>query len=316
MMLGVIADDHTGATDVASMLVRSGLRTVQIIGVPLASATIDLTEIDAVVVALKSRNIDPAEAVAQSLDALHWLQQQGAQRFYFKYCSTFDSTVQGNIGPVTDALMLALKTHYTIACPAFPENQRTIFKGHLFVSDQLLSDSGMRHHPLTPMTDSNLIRVLGAQTQCKVSLLSHTQIAQGVSSLGQVVQQRIATASSATPGEIDIADAVTNADLMTLGDALVDLPLVTAGSGLALGLAAAYIQRGLVTADAHAAQLPTTASKAVVLSGSCSVATNAQVKHWINAGRAAMRIDPRRLVRMSLSRNKCLSGMLNKKIPL
>jgi uncharacterized protein YgbK (DUF1537 family) len=153
MMLGVIADDHTGATDVASMLVRSGLRTVQIIGVPLASAAIDLTEIDAVVVALKSRNIDPAEAIVQSLDALRWLQQQGAQRFYFKYCSTFDSTAQGNIGPVTDALMLALKTHYTIACPAFPENQRTIFKGHLFVGDQLLSDSGMRHHPLTPMIE-------------------------------------------------------------------------------------------------------------------------------------------------------------------
>ena len=296
MMLGVIADDHTGATDVASMLVRSGLRTVQIIGVPLASAAIDLTEIDAVVVALKSRNIDPADAIAQSLDALRWLQQEGAQRFYFKYCSTFDSTAQGNIGPVTDALMQALKTHYTIACPAFPENQRTIFKGHLFVGDQLLSDSGMRHHPLTPMTDSNLMRVLGAQTTCKVGLLSHTQVAQGVTSLRQVVQQRIATASSAMPGEIDIADAVTNADLMTLGDALADLPLVTAGSGLALGLAAAYIQRGLVTADAHAAQLPTTASKAVVLSGSCSVATNAQVKHWVNAGRSAMRIDPRRLV--------------------
>jgi uncharacterized protein YgbK (DUF1537 family) len=215
MMLGVIADDHTGATDVASMLVRSGLRTVQIIGVPLASAAIDLTEIDAVVVALKSRNIDPAEAIVQSLDALRWLQQQGAQRFYFKYCSTFDSTAQGNIGPVTDALMLALKTHYTIACPAFPENQRTIFKGHLFVGDQLLSDSGMRHHPLTPMTDSNLMRVLGAQTQCKVGLLSHTQVAQGVTSLRQVVGQRLATAASATPGEIDIADAVTNADLMT-----------------------------------------------------------------------------------------------------
>ena len=295
MILGVIADDHTGATDVASMLVRSGLRTVQIIGVPQASAGIDLKDIDAVVVALKSRNIDPSDAIAQSLDALRWLQQEGAQRFYFKYCSTFDSTAKGNIGPVTDALMLALKTHYTIACPAFPENQRTIFKGHLFVGDQLLSDSGMRHHPLTPMTDSNLIRVLGAQTQCNVGLLSHTQVAQGAASLRQLVEQRIASSSNATPGEIDIADAVTNADLMTLGEALVDVPLVTAGSGLALGLAAAYIHRSLVQADAHAAQLPSTTPKAVVLSGSCSVATNAQVKHWIDAGRPSMRIDPRRL---------------------
>ncbi len=295
MMLGVIADDLTGATDVASMLVRSGLRTAQIIGVPSAAAVIDLKEIDAVVVALKSRNIGPAEAIAQSLAALHWLQQQGAQRFYFKYCSTFDSTPKGNIGQVTDALMRALKTHYTIACPAFPENQRTIFKGHLFVGDVLLSDSGMRHHPLTPMADSNLMRVLGAQTQCSVGLLNHAQIAQGAASLRAVVEQRIANAAKSSPGEIDIIDAVTNADLMTLGEALADLPLVTAGSGLALGLAAAYIQRCLVKADVHAAQLPATTAKAVVLSGSCSVATNTQVKHWLDAGRPAMRIDPRRL---------------------
>jgi len=145
MILGVIADDHTGATDVASMLVRSGLRTVQIIGVP--TDTTDAGEVDAVVIALKSRTIAPAEAIEQSLAALRWLQQRGVQRFYFKYCSTFDSTPKGNIGPVADALMQALGTQYSIACPAFPENQRTIFKGHLFVGDLLLSDSGMRNHP-------------------------------------------------------------------------------------------------------------------------------------------------------------------------
>lgn len=291
MILGVIADDHTGATDVASMLVRSGLRTVQIIGVPDAST--DAGEVDAVVIALKSRTIAPTEAIAQSLAALRWLQQRGVQRFYFKYCSTFDSTSTGNIGPVADALMQALGTHYSMACPAFPENQRTIFKGHLFVGDVLLSDSGMRNHPLTPMTDANLVRVLQAQSQCKVGLLSHLQVAKGADALKAVVAQKLVDAQTETPGVIDIADAITNDDLMVLGQALADLPLVTAGSGLALGLAAAYIERGLVKADAHAAQLPVAGGKGVVISGSCSVATNAQVRHWIASGKPAMKIDPR-----------------------
>lgn len=293
MILGVIADDHTGATDVASMLVRSGLRTVQIIGVP--SASTDAGDVDAVVIALKSRTIPPPEAIEQSLAALRWLQQRGVQRFYFKYCSTFDSTSHGNIGPVADALMHALGTHYSIACPAFPENQRTIFKGHLFVGDVLLSDSGMRNHPLTPMTDANLVRVLQAQSRCKVGLLSHLQVAKGAVSLKQVVEQKITEAQKETPGVIDIADAITNDDLMVLGHALADVPLVTAGSGLALGLAAAYIDRGLVKADAHAAQLPAAGGKAVVISGSCSVATNAQVKHWIASSKPAMKIDAREI---------------------
>lgn len=295
MILGVIADDHTGATDVASMLVRSGLRTVQIIGVPQASAGVAREEVDAVVIALKSRTIAPAEAIAQSLAALRWLQQQGVQRFYFKYCSTFDSTAKGNIGPVADALMQALNTHYTIACPAFPENQRTIFKGHLFVGDQLLSDSGMRNHPLTPMTDANLVRVLQLQTACTVGLLSHLQVAKGAPALREIVDQKLATAAAAKSGVIDVADAITNEDLMILGEALADLPLVTAGSGLALGLAAAYIQRGLAKADSHAAQLPAAGGRAVVISGSCSLATNAQVRHWLAAGNPAMRIDPREI---------------------
>ncbi len=291
MILGVIADDHTGATDVASMLVRSGLRTVQIIGVP--NDATDAGEVDAVVIALKSRTIPPAEAIEQSLAALRWLQQRGVKRFYFKYCSTFDSTAKGNIGPVADALMQALGTHYSVACPAFPENQRTIFKGHLFVGDVLLSDSGMRNHPLTPMTDANLVRVLQAQSRCKVGLQSHLQVAKGPASLKQEVAQKIAAAEKESPGVIDIADAITNDDLMVLGHALADVPLVTAGSGLALGLAAAYIERGLVKADAHAAQLPVAGGKAAVISGSCSVATNAQVKHWISSGKPAMKIDAR-----------------------
>lgn len=155
MLIGCIADDFTGATDLANMLVKGGMRTVQMIGVPSDKLQAD---VDAVVVALKSRTIAPQEAVAQSLAALHWLQANGAQQIYFKYCSTFDSTPKGNIGPVTGALMDALKTSFTIACPAFPENGRTIFRGYLYVGDVLLSESGMKDHPLTPMTDANLVR--------------------------------------------------------------------------------------------------------------------------------------------------------------
>ena len=162
ILLGAVADDFTGATDLCSMLVRNGMRTVQLIGVP--EPGLDVPEADAVVVALKSRTMPAAEAVAQSLAAQRWLQTQGARQYLFKYCSTFDSTDAGNIGPVADALLDGVGADFTIACPAFPETGRTIFKGHLFVGDLLLSDTHMRHHPLTPMTDANLVRVLQRQT--------------------------------------------------------------------------------------------------------------------------------------------------------
>jgi uncharacterized protein YgbK (DUF1537 family) len=176
VLLGCIADDFTGATDLANNLVRAGMRVVQTIGVP--DGPLD-AEVDAVVVALKSRTIAPSEAVAQSLDALAWLKAQGAQQIYFKYCSTFDSTAQGNIGPVTEALMDALQTDFSIATPAFPDNGRTVFKGHLFVGEVLLNESGMQNHPLTPMTDPNLVRVMQAQTRRKVGLIDHKAVAQG-----------------------------------------------------------------------------------------------------------------------------------------
>ncbi|MGZ5182443.1 MAG: four-carbon acid sugar kinase family protein, partial [Ramlibacter sp.] len=177
MRYGVIADDFTGATDVASMLVRAGLRTVQTIGVPQGPAP----EADAVVVALKSRTVPPEEAVAESLAALEWLRAAGATHFQFKYCSTFDSTPRGNIGPVADALMRALGTDLTIVCPAFPENGRTVYAGHLFVGDVLLSESGMREHPLTPMSDASLPRLLQAQLPPgqKVGLVPLAVVARG-----------------------------------------------------------------------------------------------------------------------------------------
>ena len=184
MLLGCIADDFTGATDLANMLVRGGMRTVQMIGIP----TEKTYNVDAAVVALKTRTIAPEDAVAQSLAALKWLKANGAQQIYFKYCSTFDSTPKGNIGPVMDALMKELKTDFTIACPAFPENGRTIFRGYLYVGDMLLSESGMKDHPLTPMTDANLVRVLQPQTAHKVGLIKYDTVARGA----DAVRERIA----------------------------------------------------------------------------------------------------------------------------
>jgi uncharacterized protein YgbK (DUF1537 family) len=289
LLLGCIADDFTGATDLAGMLVKAGMRTVQMIGVPQATLPSD---IDAVVIALKSRTTPAKDAVAESLAALEWLQQAGCRQLYFKYCSTFDSTDQGNIGPVTDALMTALDTHFTIACPAFPENKRTIFKGHLFVGDVLLSDSGMRNHPLTPMTDSNLVRVLQHQTRRKVGLINHEIVGAGTPAIKAHIHQLRGEGV-----EIAIVDATSNDDLMRIGAACADMPLVTAGSGIALGLPQNFRNSGLLQAHsvATAESLPPTEGLRAIVSGSCSVATNAQVAHAIESGVPAFAVDPLKL---------------------
>ena len=283
ILLGCIADDFTGATDLANNLVRAGMRVVQTIGVP--AAPLD-TEADAVVVALKSRTIPAADAVAQSLQALQWLQAQGAQQIYFKYCSTFDSTAEGNIGPVTEALMQALGTDFTIATPAFPDNQRTVFKGYLFAGDGLLNESGMQNHPLTSMSDPNLVRVLQAQTTQKVGLVDYRVIAQG----SEAIRARFAALRAAGVG-MAIVDALSNQDLLTLGAALKGMPLVTAGSGVAIGLPANFG----IEADSTAAALPAASGWQAVMAGSCSVATNRQVAEFQATGRPALAIDPLRL---------------------
>jgi uncharacterized protein YgbK (DUF1537 family) len=241
---------------------------------------------DAVVVALKTRTCPPAEAAAQSLEALRWLQAQGARQIYFKYCSTFDSTAQGNIGPVTEALMKALRTDFTIATPAFPDNQRTVFKGYLFVGDMLLSESGMRDHPLTPMTDSNLVRVLQAQCKRKVGLIDYRTVAAGPGAIAQRIAQLRGDGVA-----IAIVDALSNEDLLRLGPALKDLPLVTAGSGVAIGLAANFG----IEASEGASRLPSGLGAKAVVAGSCSQATNRQVRAFIEAGGPALAIDPLRL---------------------
>jgi len=283
LLLGCIADDFTGATDLANNLVRSGMRVVQTIGVP--SAPLD-EDVDAVVVALKSRTIAPREAVAQSLDALAWLRGQGARQLYFKYCSTFDSTPSGNIGPVTEALMDALGTDFTIACPAFPENKRTIFKGYLFAGDVLLDESGMQNHPLTPMTDPNLVRVLQAQVTRKVGLIDYTVVARGEAA----IRARIAELRRDGTG-IAIVDAIADDDLRRLGPALADMPLVTAGSGVAIGLPANF----RITPTPRASVLPAASGARAIVSGSCSVATRGQVEAFRAEGGAARALDFERL---------------------
>ena len=280
ILLGCIADDFTGASDLANNLVRAGMRTVQTIGVPDGPLAAD---VDAVVVALKSRTIAAQDAVAQSLAALTWLQGAGAKQIYFKYCSTFDSTAKGNIGPVTEALMDALNTDFTIATPAFPDNKRSVFKGYLFVGDGLLNESGMQNHPLTPMLDPNLVRVMQAQTRRKVGLIDYSAVAQSA----DAVKSRMTELKTQGIG-VAVVDAVTNDDLMRLGPALADMPLVTAGSGVAIGLP----QNFGIQPSPKASALPPAGGLRAVVSGSCSLATNRQVAAFIATGRPAMAIDP------------------------
>ncbi|GLU33072.1 3-oxo-tetronate kinase [Trinickia caryophylli] len=295
-LLGCIADDFTGATDLANMLVRGGMRTVQTIGVPDAAAlTAAARDADAIVVALKSRTIAAHEAIAQSLAALAWLREQGCRQFFFKYCSTFDSTDAGNIGPVAQALLDALAGEpgggFTIACPAFPENGRTVYRGHLFVSDALLNESGMEHHPLTPMRDPNLVRVLARQTGAAVALVRYDTVVRGA----DAIRARF-DACRREGARIAIADAISDADLLALGAACADLPLVTGGSGVALGLPDNFRRVGLLPARQDAAALPAVAGPGAVVAGSASKATHAQVAAW-KAKRPAFRIDPLALAR-------------------
>lgn len=284
VVLGCIADDFTGGSDLAGMLVRHGMRAVQTIGTPRRpAAEIDA---DAIVVALKSRTIPADEAVAQSLAALDWLKAGGASRFYFKYCSTFDSTDAGNIGPVAEALLDALGADQAIACPAFPENGRTVFKGYLFAGDVLLNESGMQDHPLTPMKDPNLVRVLARQSASRVGLLDYRDLASGA----ETARERLRTMAAA--GErLVVADATNEADLRTLAAATADQPLLTGGSGLAVGIPGAYEAAGLFAPSGAAHDLPVVGGVGAVVSGSCSRATNEQVGVFLER-HEGFQIDP------------------------
>jgi len=292
-LLGCIADDMTGATDLANTLVRQGMRAVQMIGVPETPPP----DADAVVVALKSRTVPAAEAVALSTAALGWLRQAGAHQIFFKYCSTFDSTDAGNIGPVADALRAALGADFTIACPAFPENKRTVYQGHLFVGRQLLSDSPMRDHPLTPMTDANLVRVLGRQTNAPVGLVPYETVRRGAAAVAA------AFADLRRDGHAyAVVDAIEDEHLRTIGAACADLTLVTGGSGVALGLPENFRRRGRLPARGPADALPPVGGAAAVLAGSCSPATLAQVAE-MKRTRPAFALDP-----LALAAGRDLAG--------
>jgi uncharacterized protein YgbK (DUF1537 family) len=272
-LLGCIADDFTGGTDLANNLVKSGFRTVQTIGIP--NSVKELQKIDAVVVALKTRTCPAEQAVQESTDALHWLQSIGCRQFYFKYCSTFDSTPRGNIGPVIEVLLRELGATFTIACPAFPDNGRTVYRGHLFVHDQLLNESGMQHHPLTPMTDPNIVRVLAAQTNLSVDLIRLNLVREGEKAVSQAFKAR--SSQSAT---VSITDATSNDDLVVLAGAAKDLKMVSGGSGLALGLGKNF---GLQPGEAAQPIIPS--GRRAILAGSCSRMTLKQLE-------AAKRIYP------------------------
>jgi len=268
LLLGCIADDFTGATDLANTLVKGGMTAVQVIGVP----TGPLPEADAVIIALKSRTAPVGEAVAQSLAACDALLAAGAKQIFWKYCSTFDSTDQGNIGPVTDALLKRLGSGFALACPAFPTNGRTIYLGHLFVGNGLLNESGMENHPLTPMTDANLVRVLGRQTDGAVGLVSFTTVEQGAAATRQAMM-RLAEQGR----RYAIVDAVTDQHLLAIGEAAAQHALITGGSGVAMGLPENFRRAGLLPARGDAASLPPMQGMAAVVAGSCSRATLGQI---------------------------------------
>lgn len=289
MLLGCIADDFTGASDLANTLTRGGMRTVLTVGVP--AAPLD-EPADAVVVALKTRTIAPAAAVAQSLAAFAWLRKAGAQQLLFKICSTFDSRFatepRGNIGPVASALRLALGGEGCVpVCPAFPATGRTVYRGHLFVGDQLLSDSGMARHPLTPMTDANLVRVLQAQCEEPVARIDLDTVRDGAAAIGARLD-----ALAGDGAGFAIVDAIDDADLLALGAALDGRPLAVGGSGIALGLPGRFAQRGLLVE--HPPLDVQGSGRCVLLAGSCSVATRAQVVAQAAVG-PLLRVDPARV---------------------
>lgn len=263
MKLGCIGDDFTGSSDLANTLAKGGMRVTQYSGVPKGPAD---ASVEAGVVALKSRSIDPQDAIAMSLSALHWLKDQGCTQFFFKYCSTFDSTADGNIGPVTDALAEALDAHQVIVCPAFPGAGRSVYQGHLFVNDVLLNESGMQNHPLTPMVDPDLRRCMAAQSRYSIGHVPMQAVFQGALAI------RAALNKQQDAGHRHVViDAIRDSDLLRIGEAATDLPLITGGSGVALGLPANFgCSAGTVPWSGQA-------GRAVALSGSCSNTTRAQV---------------------------------------
>jgi uncharacterized protein YgbK (DUF1537 family) len=286
LLLGCIADDFTGATDLANTLAKAGMPTVQWIGVP--GPDDEVPGCEALVIALKSRTAPVKQAIDQSVCALRWLREAGARQLFFKYCSTFDSTPEGNIGPVAEALLDELREQLTIACPAFPANGRTVYRGYLFVGDVLLSESGMQTHPLTPMTEPSLVRHLGRQVKSSVGLVPYETVERGPEAIRAAIRQLTGAGH-----RFAVVDALTDRHLLSIGEACADVRLVTGGSGVAMGLPENFRRQGL-SMGIHDPTLPPAEGHAVVLSGSCSPMTLAQVEQ-MRGVRPAFRIDPLKL---------------------
>jgi uncharacterized protein YgbK (DUF1537 family) len=285
MLLGCIADDFTGASDLANTLAVGGMATVQFVGVPSRPATSDC---EAGVVALKTRSVPPRDAVSESLAALAWLEAQGCRQFLFKYCSTFDSTPEGNIGPVAEALLDALGVDVAVVCPVFPATGRTLFMGHLFVKDRLLNESGMEKHPLTPMTDPDLRRWLRRQTQGAVGWVPYGTVGRGADAIAESLE-----AEAAAGRRLVVVDAVADEDLIAIGRAVAGHRLVTGGSGIALGLPDNFRRAGLLGAETSA--FMPIRGPGVVLSGSCSEASCAQLACYLQ-NHPGFAIEPAELI--------------------
>jgi uncharacterized protein YgbK (DUF1537 family) len=299
MLLGAIADDFTGASDLANTLTRQGMRTVQTVGVP-ASAPLDA---DACVVSLKSRSIAAEEAVRQSVQACRWLRAHGARQIIFKYCSTFDSTPEGNIGPVAEALLRELDAPVAAVCPAFPVNGRTIYQGHLFVGDRLLSESGMERHPLNPMNDPDLRRWLGHQTRLPGGHVPLSVVARGAAAIGDALAREAAAGR-----RLVVVDAAADEDLFAIGAAVAGHVLVTGGSGIALGLPQNFVREGLIGLAPSNSQ--PIAGAGVVLSGSCSTATREQVEAYLR-NHPGFAVDPEAV----LDREVTAEGIVQSLLP-
>lgn len=294
VVLGCIADDFTGATDLAGLLARSGVRVSLRLGVPdAAPETVETSSFE--VIALKCRTAPVQEAIAETRAALAWLRAAGASRFFWKYCSTFDSTDKGNIGPVAEALMAELDCDQTIYCPAFPENGRAIFMGNLFVGEQPLHESPMKDHPLTPMRDSNLMRLLEPQVKGQVGLANRLVVARGVDAL----RARLAELKAEGIAHV-VVDAVANEDLTVISEACRDMSLMTGGSAIAMPLPGLYLDDGVLSADAPKPSKPSLAPGQIVLSGSCSAMTRKQVAAFSQQA-DSFKLDPLSLANDGLS---------------
>ena len=281
---GAIADDFTGATDLAGLLARSGVPVSLRMGVPREPPQ-DTAALE--IIALKCRTSPVDEAVQETQAALKWLKDAGAQRFFWKYCSTFDSTAKGNIGPVAEALMDTLGVSQTIYCPAFPENGRAIFMGNLFVGEQPLSESPMKDHPLTPMRDSNLARLLTPQVTKPVGLANRLTVARGATVLAEKLSQLAAGGVAHV-----VVDAVANDDLYVIAQACKDMTLLTGGSAVAMPLPELWVKENRLVKSSASEARSYDPGPAIVLSGSCSSMTNRQVADFLAKGGPSFKLDP------------------------